>query len=154
AEGTREGYGAEEGISAALALLDAGADGIEVSCGAVYAGAQNAPSVIGVSAGESEAPFKEYAAEIKKKAPNKTVILTGGLRSLPVMSNLIADGVCDLLGMSRPFNAEPDLVNRWAEEDSRPSACLSCNACFNTAVKKMIDCPILRDRNEGFWDAL
>ena len=82
------------------------------------------------------------------------VILTGGLRSLSVMANLVYDGACDLLGMSRPFNAEPDLINRWAEEDSRPSACLSCNACFNTAVKKMIDCPIIRDRNEGFWDPL
>ncbi len=154
AEGTKEGYDCEEGINAALALLKQGADGIEVSSGAIYAGAQNAPSVIGVSAGESEAPFKEYARLIKKQMPDKLVILTGGLRSLPVMANLISDGVCDLLGMSRPFNAEPDLINRWAEEDSRPSACLSCNACFNTAVKKMIDCPILRDRNEGFWDAL
>lgn len=154
AEGTEDGYKADDGIKTAETLLADGADGIEVSCGAIYAGAQNIPSVIGVSAGESEAPFAKYAALLKKSFPHKVVILTGGLRSLPVMANLICDGACDLLGMSRPFNAEPDLVNRWAEEDSRPSACLSCNACFNTAVKKMVDCPIIRDRNEGFWDPL
>ena len=155
AEGTEFGYKAEDGIKTAETLLADGADGIEVSCGTIYAGAQNAPSVIGVSAGESEAPFAQYAAALKKSSsPDKVVILTGGLRSLSVMANLVYDGVCDLLGMSRPFNADPDLINRWAEEDSRPSACLSCNACFNTAVKKMIDCPIIRDRNEGFWDPL
>ena len=155
AEGTEGGYGAKEGTALSETLLERGADGIDVSCGTSYAGALNSPAVLGVSAGESEAPFREYSKEIKKYASDKQlVILTGGLRSLPVMAGLIEDGVCDLLAMSRPFIAEPDLINRWIEEDSRPTACISCNACFKTAKFGLIDCPILRDRNEGNWDPL
>ena len=155
AEGTEGGYGAEEGKALSIALLKKGADGIDVSSGTSYSGALNLPTILGVSAGESEAPFKEYSKEIKKfTSEGQLVILTGGLRSLPVMAGLIGNGTCDLLAMSRPFIAEPDLINRWIEEDSRPTACISCNACFKTAKYGLIDCPILRDRNEGNWDPL
>lgn len=154
-EGIEKGYGEEDGLAAAKLLLDDGIDGIEVSNGTIYSDALHMPSLVGVSAGESEAPSMEYAACLKKyAAPGQVIILTGGIRSLSSMADLIFEDKCDLLGMSRPFNAEPDLINRWAEEDSRPSACLSCNACFNTAAKGIIDCPIIRDRNEGFWDPL
>lgn len=154
-EGTENGYKAEEGIKAAICLLEDGADAAEVSNGTPYAGAQNLPSVIGISGKETEAPFASFAALLKKQATkDKTIILTGGIRSLPKMAELIDSDVCDLLGMSRPFNAEPDLVNRWAEEDSRPSACLSCNACLNTIKTGVLTCPVMRDRNEGYWDPL
>lgn len=155
AEGTEGGYSPEDGTALSIGLLKRGANGIDVSFGTSYAGAMNSPTPIGVSAGESEAPFAEYAAELKKHASDKqTIILTGGLRSLPVMAELIHNGTCDLLAMSRPFIAEPDLINRWREEDPRPTACISCNACFKTAKYGLIDCPILRDRNEGNWDPL
>ena len=59
-----------------------------------------------------------------------------------------------MFGISRPFIAEPDLVNRWAEDDARPSACVSCNACLKTAVRGQVNCPIMRDREEGEWAPL
>ncbi len=155
AEGAEGGYGPDEGIKAAVALLRDGVNVVEVSSGTSYAASGHTPSVVGVSAGESEAPFAPYAAEIKALAPaGALVLLTGGLRSLPVMAALLEDGVADLFGLSRPFNAEPDLINRWAEDDARPSACISCNACFKTAAYGVIDCPIMRDRQEGEWDPL
>lgn len=155
AEGTEKGYSAKDGIALSIALLKKGVDGINVSSGTSYAGAMNSPSTIGVSAGKSEAPFAKYAWELKKYASDRQIIiLTGGLRSLPVMADLIHNKTCDLLGLSRPFIAEPDLVNRWHEEDTRPTACISCNACFKTLKYGLIDCPILRDRNEGYWDPL
>lgn len=155
AEGIKNGYGAQDGIDLSVDLLKNGADGIDVSSGTTYAGAMNCPTALGVSAGESEAPFAAYAKELKKHTSDRQIIiLTGGLRSLPVMAELIHGGTCDLLSMSRPFIAEPDLINRWREEDSRPSACISCNACFKTSKYGMIECPILRDRNEGNWDPL
>ncbi|NLX85336.1 MAG: NADH:flavin oxidoreductase [Synergistaceae bacterium] len=154
-EGVEKGYGQEDGIALSIGLLKKGADGIDVSSGTSYSVALKSPSTIGVSAGESEAPFKEYAAEIKKHASEKQIIiLTGGLRSLPIMAELIYNKTCDLLALSRPFIAEPDLINRWYDEDARPTACISCNACFKTAKFGPIDCPILRDRNEGNWDPL
>lgn len=154
-EGIEGGFTEEEGLGAAMALLAAGADGIEVSSGAAYSTAGRIPRVIGISAGESEAPFRNAAAEIKRHAsPEQLVILTGGIRSLPVASALIHGGVCDLIGMSRPLIAEPDLINRWYEEDSRPSACVSCNACGKREARGHVDCPVLRDRNEGNWSPL
>lgn len=154
-EGTAAGYMEEDGIETSIQLLNDGADGIEVSSGTSYAGARNAPSVIGVSAGESEAPFRRFARHLKEHTSSQQIIiLTGGIRSLPTMADLLQNGTCDLFGMSRPFIAEPDLVNRWYEEDSRPTACISCNACFNTVKSGIIDCPVLRDRNEGYWDPL
>ena len=154
-EGAEGGYGVDEGIEAALTLLRDGVNVIEVSSGTGYAAPEHIPSVVGISAGESEAPFAAYAAKIKARAPQDSLVtLTGGLRSLPVMAALLDDGAADLFGLSRPFNAEPDLVNRWAEDDARPSACISCNACFKTAAYGVVDCPILRDRQEGDWDPL
>jgi len=155
AEGTENGYGPEDGTALSIGLLKRGADGINVSSGTSYAGAMNSPSTLGISAGESEAPFAEYARELKIHASDRQIIiLTGGLRSLPVMAELIHNGTCDLLALSRPFIAEPDLINRWREEDARPTACISCNACFKTSKYGLIECPIIRDRNEGNWDPL
>ena len=68
------------------------------------------------------------------------------------MAGLLHNNYCDLFGICRPFNCEPDLVNRWAEEDSRPSACVSCNACFAALNGGLLDCPVMRERNEGEWD--
>lgn len=70
------------------------------------------------------------------------------------MADLLRNGTCDIFGISRPFIAEPDLINRWYEEDARPAACISCNACFTTAKHGIITCPVLRDKNEGTWDPL
>ena len=155
-EGISGGYPAEEGMDLAKNLLKAGVDGIEVSSGTPYADIKHLPSMIGVSAGESEAPFKRFSEELKKCVVRRdqVIILCGGLRSLSTMSQLVTDGVCDMVSMSRPLNCEPDLINRWAEEDDRPSACISCNACFKTAAHGMINCPVMRNRNEGNWDAL
>lgn len=154
-EGIEGGFTEEEGAGAAITLLAAGADGIEVSSGTAYSTAGMIPSMIGVSAGESEAPFRSAAKKIKKHAsPEQLIILTGGIRSLAAAAALIRGEVCDLIGMSRPLIAEPDLINRWYEEDSRPSACISCNACGKNQAHGSIDCPVLRDRNEGNWSPL
>ena len=154
-EGAPGGYGPDEGIEAALAMLSCGVDVLEVSSGAAYSAPQHVPAVVGVSAGDSEAPFAGYAAAVKSKAPKSSLILlTGGLRSLPVIAALLEEGTADLFGICRPFIAEPDLINRWAEDDARPSACISCNACFRTAEEGVVDCPIMRSRQEGEWDPL
>lgn len=155
AEGCPGGYTEEDGLFTAGELLKSGIDGIEVSSGACYAPSDGAPAMVGVSAGESEAPFKAYAKELKKvSSGEQIIILTGGVRSLPVAAGLIDGGVCDLLGMSRPLISEPDLINRWYYEDSRPSACISCNACLKRANPGPVDCPVARDRNEGNWSPL
>lgn len=143
------GYTAEEGIHLAKELLRRGVDGIEVSSGAPYSDVLKRPSMPGVKAGLSEAPFRRYAEAIKPFAlPNQAIILCGGIRSLNTAADLIEGGVCDMVSMSRPFNCEPDLVRRWAEEDYRPAACISCNNCFKTAEEGLIYCSIRRNKNK------
>ncbi len=155
AEGVADGYGWDAGRLAALCALESGADAVEISSGTIYSGAVHAPSMVGVSAGESEAPFAPYARELRRLAPDDSlVVLTGGLRSLPVIAGLLDEGCADLFGLSRPFIAEPDLINRWAEDDARPSACVSCNACLKTASRGHVGCPVMRDREEGEWAPL
>lgn len=155
AEGVADGYGWDAGRLAALGALESGADAVEISSGTIYSGAVHAPSMVGVSAGESEAPFAPYARELRRLAPDDSlVVLTGGLRSLPVIAGLLDEGCADLFGLSRPFIAEPDLINRWAEDDARPSACVSCNACLKTASRGHVGCPVMRDREEGEWAPL
>ncbi len=147
------GYDAEEGLRLALLLAQAGVDGIEVSGGTGYSTAERAESRIGVTKGESEAYFAESAKRLRSQAPRDcAVALVGGLRSLERMAELLKGGVCDLFSMSRPLIAEPDLVNRWFEDDPSPSACVSCNACFKTAERGLLDCPVMRDKDEGIWD--
>lgn len=155
AEGVADGYGWNAGKLAALGALESGVDAVEISSGTSYSGAVHAPSMVGVSAGESEAPFAPYASELRRLAPDDSlVVLTGGLRSLPVIAGLLDEGCADLFGLSRPFIAEPDLINRWAEDDARPSACVSCNACLKTASRGHVGCPVMRDREEGEWAPL
>lgn len=154
-EGIEGGYGEDEGLALGAELLKLGADAIEVSGGTSYAETLNKPVMLGVSAGESEAPFRDFAKKLKGAAgPEQLIVLTGGIRSLSVMAQLVDGGYCDILGLCRPFIAEPDLVNRWYEEDARPSACISCNACVKTAQKGGVDCPIIRDKHEGTWGPL
>ncbi|QTX31748.1 NADH:flavin oxidoreductase [Aminithiophilus ramosus] len=154
-EGVDGGYGPEEGLRLALALFEAGVDGIEVSGGTGYSPADRAVSRIGITKGASEAYFASEAKTLRAQAPaGRAVALVGGLRSLERMADLVEEGTCDLLSLCRPLIAEPDLINRWVEEDEAPSACVSCNACFRTARRGILHCPVMRDRHEGDWDPL
>ena len=152
-EGVEDGYTEDDGVRMAINLLDEGLDGIEVSCGSPRSEKSKRPCMVGVTQA-TEAPWSRWAKQITQERPNKTVILTGGLRTLKVIAKLFEDGVCDAFSLSRPFICESDLVNRWAEDDDRPSACISCNACFKTAKDGAIYCPVMKDKIEGNWDAL
>lgn len=152
-EGLEGGYPVEEGIRLSDELAAEGLDGIEVSGGAGYCPPERIPSRVGISRGESEAYFAEEAGQIRRQTPRDFgVALVGGLRSLETICGLIEGNVCDLISLCRPFIAEPGLVHRWYEEDTVPAACISCNACFKTASKGMVYCPIMVSKEEGLWD--
>lgn len=128
-----EGYlTLDDAVAAAKALADWGVAAIEVSGGIREAkGVMSAPGIVRP---EQEAYFAA-AAKAVKAATGVPVILVGGLRSLAVMEKVVAEGVCDLVAMSRPFVKEPDLVARFKSGQAQ-AACVSCNACFNPAGLK------------------
>ncbi|HHW09515.1 MAG TPA: NADH:flavin oxidoreductase [Firmicutes bacterium] len=116
-----------EVIEAAAFLKELGVAAIEVSGG--HREAPLGAARRGITSPEKEAYFFGPARAIKEKV-NIPVILTGGLRSRAVMEKVINEGRIDMVGMSRPFIQEPDLVVRFLNGQEK-AACISCNGCYN-----------------------
>jgi len=114
-------------IETAKRLEKWGFSAIEISGG--MREAKDCMSRPGILKPEQEGYFAA-AAKAVKAAVSIPVILVGGLRSLTVMQQLVASGVCDLISLSRPFIRQPDLVKKFRLGLEKVS-CVSCNLCFN-----------------------
>ncbi|HUR68578.1 MAG TPA: NADH:flavin oxidoreductase [Candidatus Thermoplasmatota archaeon] len=64
-----------------------------------------------------------------KRAVDVPVLCEGGVRSRAEMDALLQDGTCDMVGMARPFYAEPRLAWRLLHERNAEALCESCNNC-------------------------
>lgn len=60
---------------------------------------------------QREPIFLEQALRMRD-ATSAPLILTGGMRTLAGMERALSSGACDMVGMARPFAAEPDLPRR------------------------------------------
>lgn len=58
--------------------------------------------------------FADYGKQIKQKI-QAPVIVTGGIRSVEAMNDLLATAGADLVGLARPLAMQPDLANRMAQ---------------------------------------
>jgi 2,4-dienoyl-CoA reductase-like NADH-dependent reductase (Old Yellow Enzyme family) len=76
-----------------------------------------------------EGYLRRYTGELKSRI-SIPVVMVGGLRSVPMMQEIIRKGEADLVAMSRPFIREPQLIKRWQQGDQTPAACISCNGCM------------------------
>jgi 2,4-dienoyl-CoA reductase-like NADH-dependent reductase (Old Yellow Enzyme family) len=64
------------------------------------------------------------------EAVDVPVCCEGGVRDRDTIDRLLASGVCDLVGMGRPFYAEPRLPARLLDADPETEvACENCNNC-------------------------
>jgi len=122
------GLDAPECVEIAKLLEKAGVCAIEVSGGIGEAGGVTIKTAINSPA--KEAYFKNYSKMIKN-AVDIPVILVGGIRSLSVMEDLLANGFADLISMSRTFISEPDLVLKLKSGEAKKARCVSCNLCFD-----------------------
>jgi len=76
-------------------------------------------------------PFNlEDARVVKPKMGNTPLILTGGLRKIQEMEQIINNGDAELIGMCRPFIREPHLIRKFKDGKSNKSECISCNRCL------------------------
>lgn len=80
---------------------------------------------------KNEGYFQIYATEIQK-AIHVPVISVGGYRSVEYINEILNETPLEYISLSRPLIREPDLPNRWKSGNLTPSACISCNACYNT----------------------
>jgi len=127
------GFCPEEMLSVSMMLENVGIEAIEMSGGTNNEGSRYKFSrTVTLQSDEDEVYYRE-TAERYKKVCNVPLVLVGGIRSYGVADELVSSGTCDLIAMSRPFIREPHLVNRWGSGDTRPAACISCNACFRPA---------------------
>ncbi len=111
------GFTLDECVQVVSWLNDTGLDLLEIS-----GGSYEAPQLMGFegdaaktelpprqSTLDREAYFLDYTQAIRKVA-TMPVAVTGGFRSLKVMQQALADDELDMIGMSRPFAADPDLA--------------------------------------------
>jgi 2,4-dienoyl-CoA reductase-like NADH-dependent reductase (Old Yellow Enzyme family) len=62
-------------------------------------------------------------------------MVVGGLRSGAVLQRLLQDGEADLFSLARPLIRQPNLVNRWRQDESSRATCISCNGCFRPGLR-------------------
>ncbi|MEV0341313.1 NADH:flavin oxidoreductase/NADH oxidase family protein [Nocardia sp. NPDC050713] len=96
-----------ESLDVALALESAGIDLLEIS-----GGNYEAPAMTGVvqdSTREREAYFLRYARELRARS-GMPLMLTGGIRTLDFMNEVLAQSAVDVIGLGRPFAVRPDLA--------------------------------------------
>jgi len=118
----------EEGAEAARALENEGISFIEISNG--FIGTSSYKINVGITSPEQEAYFLQDARVIRQKTSGP-LGLVAGLRSIPVMEEIVSSGVVDCIALCRPLIREPGLIRRWKNGDTRPAECISCGGCFN-----------------------
>lgn len=81
-----------------------------------------------IKAYETEAYYRDTAQQLVDHT-DIPLALSGGIRSLSTAKELLDDNI-SFISMARPFIAEPDLIKRWRNGDTRASTCISCNKCL------------------------
>ncbi len=98
-----EGLSLEEGLWVARELGRLGIDHLDVSgnlCG------YDAPG---------EGYFGDWARAAREAVGRVPVTCTGGIRKLETARDLVESGACDIVGIGRGLQKDPDLVRKWKE---------------------------------------
>ena len=97
-------------------------------------------SRINILSKDREAYHLSYAREIKKLIAIP-LILIGGIRSLDVVEEILAEGSADFVSLSRPLIREPDLPNKWLTGSGENTCeCISCNGCVASITMDRVHC--------------
>lgn len=131
-----DGLTQEDSLYVTTKLAKMGMNAIEISGGTGGSYENKAPSRMRLFKEEDQSYFREYAKKLSKEV-DTPVILIGGNRNIKTMTELLQDGV-DYFSFGRPLTAEPDLINKWYEDENKKPKCISCNACYNTPGKRCI----------------
>ena len=95
---------------------------------------------IDINSKDKEAYHLQYAREIRKviKVP---LILVGGIRSLDVIEEILAEGSADFIALCRPLIRQPGLPNSWLKGTGASTAkCISCNGCVSSVMVGALKC--------------
>ncbi len=135
------GLSLEDGLAVVAACSDMKLDGVEVSGG--IGGSRNLNSPTRIRRPDDEAYFRAWARAAREVSSDGAValpiMLVGGLRSLPVMEDVLASGDADFISLCRPLICEPDLPARLRAGQER-ATCISGNRCWPVGVEEGIAC--------------
>ena len=76
---------------------------------------------------------EEYCRRVRERV-DIPVLAVGGIRDRHQIDRLLETGVCDMVGMGRPFYAEPRLAARILREEDATVICENCNNCIPPQV--------------------
>ncbi len=105
----RGGFTEQESMTVVQTLESEGIDLIEISGGNYEAPAMMRPKKR--STIEREAYFLEYAETLRSHV-QVPLVVTGGFRTAKAMSNALASGALDMVGIARPVSVFPNLANQ------------------------------------------
>lgn len=78
----------------------------------------------------ADVPFRELHRGVREVAAGIPVMALGKVQGVAAAEEILRAGDADLVGLARPFVADPDLVAKAARgEQARP--CTWCNACWH-----------------------
>lgn len=133
-DGIEGGLQLEDGLRAGEIIAKNGFDALEISLG--LQGGTLPQTVFRPVPDDGSGYFREWCQEFKKTV-STPIIMTGGLRSLDKIDEILQNGEADMVGMCRPFIREPELINRWQSGDISDAKCISCNKCVLALGKGM-----------------
>jgi 2,4-dienoyl-CoA reductase-like NADH-dependent reductase (Old Yellow Enzyme family) len=134
----------DESLARAGRLIQAGLDGVEVSCGVMEKPTDSAAQYVAVDSGRAvadllphrvlarprrEAYFRDWARALRAVQDTR-VILVGGLRRVETMEAILESGDADFVAVARPLIREPDLVRQIRDGRRGRVDCTSCNLCL------------------------
>ncbi|MGI8557010.1 MAG: NADH:flavin oxidoreductase [Solirubrobacteraceae bacterium] len=138
------GLAVGDAVAVAAKLVEAGIDGVEVSCGVMERVGNSAAEYVAVDARRAardllfhrllaapadEAYFVPWAQALRATV-RTTIIAVGGMRSTETMCSVLESGDADFIAMARPYIREPDLAAQIAAGRTGLVDCTSCNLCL------------------------
>jgi 2,4-dienoyl-CoA reductase-like NADH-dependent reductase (Old Yellow Enzyme family) len=123
------GFSVKDMLELSVLLEKAGIDAIELSGGTFREASKYSPSRLRAVSKGNETYYRE-AGRLLKERVQIPVMLVGGIRSLDVAEQLVAEGTADYIALCRPLICETDLIMRWKNGETVKGACVSDNRCF------------------------
>jgi 2,4-dienoyl-CoA reductase-like NADH-dependent reductase (Old Yellow Enzyme family) len=139
-----DGLELDESVRRAARLVEAGLDGVEVSCGIMQLATDSARQYVAVDTRRAiedwlvhrigkppadEAYFVPWAEALRQVVDTK-IIVVGGMRRTQTMEGVLASGAADFIAMARPLIREPDLISQIENGRTGRVDCTSCNICL------------------------
>lgn len=175
----KSGISLDEGVTVAELMQEVGVDAVEVSCGGIlgapsavrwprfpieammeYTPQLKALPVLKRLAVRSalklsrkaRSPLHTYnvpAAERIKRNVHIPVIVTGGIRRLSEIEDIIGSDRADFVSLCRPFVIEPNIVQKLRSGQQAESRCINCGYCLFGVASNGLRCYYGKLRRSG-----